>query len=86
MQRQSKMDLKDDCYYTMSLAEIFQKIKFSHNKFIKFAKITIFRLLNQKLLTNLTCWGNSAARFVFSIKNLPDSLTVLFVTDSHRPV
>jgi len=62
------MDLKgEDQFYTMLLAEIFEKIRFLHNKFTKFTEITIFGLFNYKLLENLTCWGNSA----------PDSFSAL---------
>jgi len=69
VRQQSKMDLKDeDKYYPMPLAEIFQKIRFPYNKFMKFVEIAIFGLFNYKLLENLTCWENSAARFVFSVK------------------
>jgi len=40
------MDLRGkDQYYTVPLSEIFQKIRFFHNKFMKFAEIAIFGYL-----------------------------------------
>jgi len=62
------VDLKGKSeYYTLPLAEIFQKIRVPHNKFMKLAKIAIFGPFNYKLFKNLACWGNSAAGFAFSV-------------------
>jgi len=70
----------------MPMAEIFQKIRFFHNKFMKFAEIAIFGLFNYKLLENPTCWSNSAAKLFSASKNLSDSLSLLFASDLRRPV